>query len=69
MKSKVKKNVYLVCEARSMMGSVPLRAFSSLDKALVYSGKLAKRQKNKPQYDDWGLCEGIDYVITRLKVE
>jgi hypothetical protein len=61
--------VYLVFENRAMLdGAIVVKAFSSKTKATKFANRKAKRQKNKPQYDDWGLCEGIEYVVTKIKV-
>lgn len=63
------KYIYLVFENHAFMGPhIVLKAFSSADKAEKYAAKMQKRQKNKPQYDDWGLCEGIEYKAYKLKV-
>ena len=63
------KNIYLVFELHAFMGpSIVIKAFSSVEKADKYAAKMAKKQKNKPQYDDWGLVEGIEYKVYKMKV-
>jgi hypothetical protein len=62
-------NVYLVFENRALSnGSLVVKAFSSKLKAETFARNKQKRQKNKPQYDDWGLCEGIEYIVAKIKV-
>lgn len=61
--------VYLVFENKGMFnGSLVVKAFSSESKAAKFAASKAKRQKNKPQYDDWGLCEGVEYIVAKLRV-
>jgi hypothetical protein len=61
--------VYLVFENVGLMGtSFLIKTFSTKEKAIKFASNKAKRQKNKPQYDDYGLCDGIEYVVTRVKV-
>lgn len=65
----VGKKIYLVLENRAMLnGCITLRAYADKQKAKNYAHRMAKRQKNKPQYDDWGLCEGIEYIVAGVKV-
>ena len=62
-------NIYLVFENRAILnGSIVMKAFSSKEKAAKFAKNKEKRQKNKPQYDDYGLCEGIEYIVAKLKV-
>lgn len=63
--------IYLVFEKRGM---------SSYDifKAAFYESKEAETYRNimlsklevwqKPEYDEYGLCEGVDYVIVPTKI-
>jgi hypothetical protein len=63
------KNIYLVFENRGLFnGALVVKAFSNKKKAEKYAIRMTRRQKNKPQYDDWGLCEGVEYIVAKLKV-
>jgi hypothetical protein len=62
--------IYLVYENYAMMGpSIVLKAFKRRMDAESLVMKLAKKQKNKPQYDDWGLCSGIEYIVSEIEVD
>jgi len=62
-------NVYLVFENDALRsGRTVVKAFSSKLKAETFARNKQKRQKNKPQYDDWGLYTGIEYTVTKIKV-
>jgi hypothetical protein len=62
--------VYLVFENRAMLnGAIVVKAFSSKEKAAKFAKNKEKRQKNKPQYDDWGLCEGVEYIVAKIRVK
>jgi len=67
---KINNNVYLVFENKGLFnGAIVVKAFSSKKKAQKYAHSMARKQKNKPQYDDWGLCDGIEYIVAKLKVK
>ena len=63
------KQVYLVLENHSsMMGTIIVKAFDTKEKADKFAAKMQKKEKHKPEYDDWGLCEGTEYIVVKLKV-
>lgn len=64
------KTVYLVCECYPFpFGYTVLKVFKSEKDAWKFRDAKEKRQKNKPQYDDWGLVEGKEFSVMRTKVE
>lgn len=67
---KANNSIYLVFENRALYnGAIVIKAFSSKKKAEKFALSMSRRQKSKPEYDDYGLCDGVEYIVAKLKAQ
>lgn len=69
MKTKTKKNksVYIVYRQQSIGNYNVIRAFSTRYKAKKFCDR--KNDIYKPEFDDYGYCDGIYHNFSRMKIE
>ena len=62
--------VYLVFKHRFLDNEM-LKAFDSLDKAKAYCKEMEDKLplEEKPEYDEYGLSEGTEYIVVKMEVE